>query len=158
MTKMRLMLTGIMSLTLAACGGIDEVVENQCPEIDVLATADIWQDQQNTAHMQSARLVCFIDANTDELSADINLSGTASKAGMDLSFFVATLDKNDTVTNRLQYKVKASDTSFSLNLPRFNYATRATLINKPRLVTGFVLSEAQLAANRVAYKKRLGID
>ena len=77
---------------------------------------------------------------------------------MALPFFVATLDVNGAVTNRLQYKVKASDTRFSLNLPRFTYATRLTMLNKPRLVAGFVLSKEQLAANRAAYKKRLGID
>lgn len=158
MMKMRLLLTGLMAFTLAACGGVDEVVENQCPEIAVLATADMWQADGKTAQMQTARLSCFVDSKTDELLADIKLTGTASQAGMDLPFFVATLDMNGAVTNRLQYKVKASGTSFTLDLPRYIYATRVTMLNKPRLVAGFVLSESQLAANRAAYKKRLGID
>ena len=158
MMKMRLLLTGLMALSLTACGGVDEVVETQCPEIAVLATADIWQADGKSAQMQTARLTCFVDSETDELLADIQLTGSASQAGMALPFFVATLDVNGAVTNRLQYKVKASDTSFSLNLPRFTYAMRLTMLNKPRLVAGFVLSKDQLAANRAAYKKRLGID
>lgn len=158
MMKTRLLMTAMMTLMLTACGGVDEVVENQCPEIAVLTTADIWQADGKTAQIQTARLTCFVDSKTDELLADIQLSGTASEVGMELAFFVATLDKNDTVTNRLQYKVKASGKNVTLDLPRYNYATRTTLLNKPRLVAGFVLSDAQLAANRAAYRKRIGLD
>ena len=71
MMKMRLLLTGLMALTLTACGGVDEVVETQCPEIAVLATADIWQADGNSAQMQTASLTCFVDSETDELLADI---------------------------------------------------------------------------------------
>lgn len=158
MMNKRLLLTGMMALLVSACGGVDEVVEDQCPEIAVLATADNWQSGAQAAQMKTARLTCFIDAKTNELQADITLTGTASKAGLELPFFVATLDKNDAVTNRLQYKVKAGDTRFTLNLPRYNYATRASLVNKPRLVAGFVLTDEQLAANRAAYRKRLNLD
>jgi len=158
MMKTRLLLTGLMALALTACGGVEEVVEKECPEIVVLATADIWQEGDKAAQMKTAQLVCFIDAKTDELLADIVLTGTASQTGLELPFFVATLDKNDAVISRLQYKVKAGGTSFELKLPRYNYATRDTLVNKPRLVAGFVLSEAQLAANRAAYKKRIRLD
>lgn len=157
MMKTQYMLTGLLALFVTACGGVDRVVENQCPEIAVLATADYLDSNAQNARMRSAQLSCFVDSKTDELMADIQLTGTASQAGMELAFFVATLDKNDAVTNRLQYKVKASGTTFTLNLPRYVYATRASLLNKPRLVAGFVLSDAQLEANRAAYRKRLGM-
>lgn len=158
MMKMRVILAGFATLMLASCAGVDEIVENQCPEIAVLATADSWQGDGVAAQMDTVRLTCFVDSKTDELLADIQLTGTTSKAGTELAFFVATLNDKDAVTHRLQYKVTAGSTSFSFDLPRYVYATRATLPGKPRLVAGFVLSEAQLVANRAAYRKRLGLD
>lgn len=158
MMKMRLMLIGLVSLTLSACGGVDEVVTSQCPEIAVLATADHWAAGDVTAQMQNAKLSCFIDTQTNQLLADIRITGKVSQTGIELPFFVATLTKQDRITNRLQYKVTVSQNNFRFELPRYAYGTRANVAERPRLVAGFVLSKDQLKANRAAYRARLGIE
>lgn len=158
MSKMRLIAVTLFSLALSACGGVDQIVERQCPEIDVLATADSWRSGDVTAQLTSAQLTCFIDRDTDDLLADIKLQGTISESGVDVPFFIASLNKEDGVINRVQYQVKVGQTAFVYELPRYKYGARSALADKPRLVAGFVLTPAQLAANRTAYRKRLGMQ
>lgn len=159
MMKLRLMIIGFCGLFLTACGGgVDEIIAEQCPEIAVLASADRIDIDGVTAQMNTARLSCFVDSDSDQLLADIRLKGKASASGVELPFFVATLDKDNRITERLQYKVNVSNRDFSFDLPRYAYATRLTLANRPRLVAGFVLSQEQLDANRSAYRQRLGIE
>jgi hypothetical protein len=158
MTKMRLIAVALGSVLVSACGGgVDEITEKQCPEIAVLTTADSWQGDGVSAQMRTASLTCFIDRDEDELMADITLRGTASKTGSKLPFFVASLDKDDRIINRVQYAVTIANNEFSFSLPRYGYGTRQDVARRPRLVAGFVLSEAQLNANRKAFRASLGL-
>ena len=158
MMNLRVLFIASATMLVAACGGVDEIVKDQCPEIAVLVTADVWKQDKASAQMKSVRLTCFIDGDSNELLADIRLKGVASEAGLALPFFVATLDKENRITDRLQYKVKVGKTDFAFDLPRYVYGTRDKLADRPRLVAGFVLTPAQLKANRADYRDRLGIE
>ncbi len=159
MMKLRLMVIGFCGLFLAACGGnVEEIIAEQCPEIAVLATADRIEIDGVKAQMNTARLTCFVDSDSEQLLADIRIKGKVSDSGVELPFFVATLDKDNRINERLQYKVTVSNLDFSFDLPRYPYATRLTMANRPRLVAGFVLTPEQLDANRAAYRQRLGIE
>lgn len=153
-------LAGLLALCLSvsACAGnrMSAINAQQCPPVDILATADILKTGDGQAELTAASLTCFIDKKQDNrLLAQVTLRGTAAK-GAQVPVFVAALDRNDEIIARAQYRLTARDTAFSLQLPHMDYGQKGD-DRRPRLVAGFVLSDAQLADNRKAYRKSLGL-
>ena len=147
-----------LGLSLAACGAsLDKVVEAQCPPADVLVTADNWQQSGVRAQLIGAELECFIDSQTNELQASVQVRGTVSQAGTRLPLFAAALNTQDEIVARTQVQVTPSKTEYKLAIPKFVYGQKAAGSAKARVVVGFVLTPAQLQANRAAYAKQLGL-
>ena len=147
-----------LTLFVSACLGVDvdEVVQRQCPGVSVLNTADRLVVDGSTIEIDSASLKCFIDRdNNDELLAAVTLRGRADKKGQ-VPLFLAALNENDAVTSRTQYKVRLSGGDYEITLPNMAYGEKGA-DQKPRLVIGFVLTQAQLAANRAFYLEKLGL-
>jgi len=156
----RLIAASALGLLLTGCLGlgndVDEIVQRQCPAVAILATADKLAVEEASFEITEAQLKCFINRdNEDELLAAVTLSGRAS-AKRQVPLFLATLGENDAILSRTQYKVTLVQGDFSLTLPNFSYGKKGSE-QKPRLVSGFVLTQAQLAANRAAYRKTLGL-
>lgn len=149
----------MLAFVLAACGGptLDEVVAKQCPPVGPLATADRLMVDGVEARLNTATLTCFVDRSEGDLLARVVVSGTVSKAGTNLPFFVAALNEQGEVISRTQFKVTPGSTGFSYPLPELPYGKLGAENLKARLVVGFVLTPAQLADNRALYAKRLGI-
>ena len=149
----------IAALTVS-CGPvtIDEIRAAQCPPVAPLATADYLQVDGATAHISDASLTCYIDKDTKDLLAEVTLFGRLSEPGVSLPFFVAALNEQGEVISRTQFKVTPSTTSYSYPLPKLAYGTFGSENLKARLVVGFVLTPAQLDANRAAYAKKIGIS
>lgn len=158
MPTFRLFTVVVLPVVLAACGGgVDRVTEQQCPSVGVLATADSWQSGAVTAQLQTAQLSCFISRNDDNLLAEVSVDGRISAAGVPLNMFVAALNEKGEVTARTQLRVTPGTEAFSYKLPRIAYGRKGTETVKARLVVGFVLTDAQLQANRAEYRKKLGL-
>lgn len=150
-----LALSGLLSACLGA--GLDKVALRQCPPIDVLATADRLPVGDGEARLTDARLQCFIDSRQDNrLMAKVTLRGSAAN-NISLPVFVAALGRDGETVTRSQYRLTAKANRFEISLPPLVYGKKGDG-EKPRLVAGFVLSEAQLQLNRAAYRKRIGLD
>ncbi len=161
MKTTRLIAVAGFGLILSGCLGlgnnIDEVVQRQCPTVAVLTTADVLLVDGLTVEISKAELKCFINRNEeDELLASVTLSGRAD-GKRQVPLFLAALDDNDVVTGRTQYRVTFPTGPFSIKLPNMAYGKKGDG-QKPRLVAGFVLTQAQLEANRAAYRKKLGLS
>jgi len=153
----RLAVVVALSALLSAClgGDIDEVVQRQCPPIAVLVTADVLP-RDAAVYLDTATLKCFINRDAEDvLQAEITLSGR-SVVAQQVPLFVAALGDNDRQLARSQYKISLQAGNYTVTLPLFVYGKKGG--RKPRLVAGFVLSEAELAANRAAYRKKLGLS
>ncbi|MCH1569206.1 MAG: hypothetical protein L7U47_07315 [Alphaproteobacteria bacterium] len=147
-----------LSLFLSACltGDIDEIIQRQCPPVAILTTADVLPLNAGTAELQTARLKCFIDNdNEDELLAKVTLSGRA-QSKQEAPVFLAVLNAEDRVVARTQYKVNLPSGAFSMTLPSIVYGKKGGRTDL-RLAVGFVLSKNQLAENRAALRKKLGL-
>lgn len=144
---------------IAGCAGqsFNEVAVGQCPPVAPLATADGLSSGGVQARIGSVSLVCYVDGQNDDLLAEVSLSGTVSQSGIELPFFVAALDEKGSIINRTQMKVTPSAETFSYKLPKINYGRKGSENVKARLVVGFVLTPQQLAENRAAYAKSIGI-
>tara|TARA_B110000971_G_scaffold194139_1_gene207614 strand:- start:1442 stop:1936 length:495 start_codon:yes stop_codon:yes gene_type:complete len=143
---------------LMGCGAsLDKVVETQCPRVDVLVTADSWQQGGVTAQLQLAELTCFIDSKTDDLLAEVRVRGSVSQIGVSLPIFAAALNAQDEIVARTQVKISPSETAYRLSIPKFVYAQKASEDAKARVVVGFVLTPDQLEANRRVFAKQLGL-
>ena len=143
---------------LMGCGAsLDKVVEDQCPRVDVLVTADSWQQGGVTAQLQLAELTCFIDSKTDDLLAEVKVRGSVSQNGLSLPLFAAALNTKDEIVARTQVEISPSKTDYSLSLPKFVYGQKAAETAKARVVVGFVLTPEQLEANRRRFAKQLGL-
>lgn len=155
---MRLALVSLLSLALSACLGpnIDRIVQRQCPSIAILNTADVLPLDGARAELSGASLSCSIDRDAEDmLLATVTLTGSVSQQ-QKMPFFVAVLDADKSQLARTQFAVTAAGGAFSLALPPVEYGKKGDG-KKPRLVAGFVLTPAQLAANRAAYRKKLGL-
>ena len=148
-----------MACVLAACGGpkVNEVLAEQCPPVAPLATADRFMVDGVEAKIDTATLTCFVDRAENDLLARVVVSGTVSKSGINLPFFVAALNEQGELIARTQFKVTPGSTAFSYPLPKLAYGKLGAENLKARLVVGFVLTPAQLADNRAFYAKQLGI-
>jgi hypothetical protein len=156
--SVRLALVSLLSLALSACLGanIDQIVQRQCPSIAILNTADVLRLDGASATLSGASLSCSIDRDAEDmLLATVTLTGSVSQQ-QKLPFFVAVLDADKSQLARTQFAVTAAGGAFSLALPPVEYGKKGDG-KKPRLVAGFVLTPAQLAANRAAYRKKLGL-
>lgn len=144
---------------VAACGGpnIDAVIATQCPPVAPLATADRLMVDGVEAKIKTASLTCFVDRAENDLLARVVVSGTVSKTGPNLPFFVAALNEQGEIISRTQFKVTPGSTAFSYPLPNLAYAKFGAENVKARFVVGFVLTPAQLAENRTLYSQQLGI-
>lgn len=157
MLKTRILSVCLLPMLLAGCAaGVDQVTSRQCPPVGVLATADSRLQDGATAHLDTARLICFLDNESNTLLAEVSIVGRTDAPGAPLDFFVASLNEQGEVTARTQMQVAPSLPAFSYKLPRLAYGKKGDDA-KARLVVGFVLNEAQLAANRAAYRKKLGL-
>ncbi len=146
----------ILSGCLGLGNNIDEVVQRQCPTVAVLTTADVLVVDGLTVEISKAELKCFINRDEeDELLASVTLSGRAG-AKRQVPLFLAALDDKDVVIGRTQYRVTIPAGPFSIKLPNMAYGKKGAG-QKRRLVAGFVLTQAQLEANRAAYRKKLGL-
>ena len=157
----RLIAASALGLLLSGCLGpgndIDEIVQRQCPSIGIVATADKLVVEDASFEITEARLKCFINRdNEDELLVAVRLSGRAG-AGKQVPLFLASLGENDAILARTQYKVMLAQGDFTITLPNFSYGKKGSK-RRPRMVAGFVLTQAQLAANRTAYRKTLGLS
>lgn len=157
----RLIAASALGLLLSGCLGlgndVDEIVQRQCPSVAIVATADKLVVEEASFEITEARLKCFINRdNEDELLAAVTLSGRAD-ARKQVPLFLASLGENDAILGRTQYKVTLAQGDFTLTLPNYSYGKKGNE-RKPRLVSGFVLTQAQLAANRAAYRKTLGLS
>lgn len=147
-----------LGVSLAACGGgLDKVKENQCPPVNILATADSWQQGNVVAQLETVELTCFLDTKTDALQAEVQVRGNISAPGQPVSLFAAALNAQDEIVVRTQVKVTPSGPDFALTIPKFAYGQKAAESARARVVVGFVLSAEQLAANRRAYAAQLGL-
>ncbi|CAI8203175.1 MAG: Uncharacterised protein [Alphaproteobacteria bacterium] len=160
MKTTRLIAVAGFGLILSGCLGlgnnIDEVVQRQCPTVAVLTTADVLVVDGLTVEISKAELKCFINLDEeDELLASVTLSGRGD-AKRQVPLFLAALDDKDVMTGRTQYRVTFPAGPFSIKLPNMAYGKKGDG-QKPRLVAGFVLTQAQLEANRAAYRKKLGL-
>ena len=150
-----------LAALLAACGGGPrQIVERQCPPVQVLAPADLWQspaDETARAALSKVSLICFKDNEKDQLTAQVTLEGEQTTPGIAMPLFTAVLGEDDNVLMRTQYEIKKPEIQFIAALPPVQYALLAQAASKRRLVVGFVLSEAQLAANRAVWRDRLNM-
>ena len=151
----------VLAALLSACGGGPrQIVERQCPPVQILAPADLWQspaDETARAALNKVSLICFKDNEKDELTAQVTIEGEQTSPGVAMPLFTAVLGEDDNVLMRTQYDIKKPDTRFAAALPPVQYALLAQAASKRRLVVGFVLSEAQLAANRAVWRDRLNL-
>jgi hypothetical protein len=147
-----------LGLSLAACGpSLDKVVDAQCPPVNILTTADIWQQGGIRAQLSLVELACFIDSKTDELQASVRVRGTLNQTGTDLALFAAALNTQNEIVARTQVKASPSESAYSLMIPKFVYGQKGGESAKARVVVGFVLTPEQLQANRATYKRQLGL-
>ena len=149
-----------LGFLLAGCVGVgvDQVVEGECPPVAPLATADRLPANGFEARITAAQLSCYVDRGSGDLLAEVTLTGATDKSGVELPFFVAALDDKGVIISRTQMKVTPSATQFSYALPKISYGRKGSDSLKARLVVGFVLSDAQLAANRRAYSRAIGLS
>lgn len=157
--RTRLAVLGALGALLSGCLGadIDEVVQRQCPPIAVMVTADVLPRPAAAAHLDAATLKCFINRDDDDnLQAEIVLSGRSAVA-QQVPVFVAALVGAERQVARTQYKINLPAGDYAITLPPFIYGQKGDGL-KPRVNAGFVLSEAELAANRAAYRKKLGLS
>ena len=153
-------LVSLLGLTflLSACLGVnvEEVVQRQCPGVSVLNTADRLELDGAAIDIKTASLKCFIDRdNGNELLAAVTLRGNAAREQR-VPVFLAALNSDDTITSRTQYRILLNAGPYEITLPNMAYGEKGAA-QKPRLVLGFVLTQEQLAANRAAYQKKLGL-
>ena len=147
----------LVPVLLAGCAaGVDRVKARQCPSVGVLATADSRTQSGSTAHLDTASLTCFLDNADGALLAEVTIAGRTDAPGAPLDFFVAALNEQGEVTARTQMEVAPSTPQFTYALPRLAYGKKGEEA-KARLVVGFVLNKKQLADNRAAYRKQLGL-
>ena len=153
-----LALTVFLSGFLAACLGpnIDQIVQSQCPPVNVLNTADSLPRNGVSATLSAASLTCSVNRDSDDaLQAEVTLTGRVSEQ-MKLPIFVAALDGDNKPLARTQFAITAQGGVFSLTLPPVIYGKKGD-DGKARLVAGFVLTPAQLEENRAAYRQNLGL-
>jgi len=150
-----------LAMLVAACGGGPrQVVERQCPTVQILAPADIWQSQADetvTATLTKASLICFKDTEKNQLTAQVTIEGAQSRPGVAMPLFAAVLGEDDQILMRTQYDIKKAEDRFVAVLPPVQYALLAQATRKRRLVVGFVLDDAQLQANRAVWRSRLNM-
>ncbi len=160
MLNRRLLAVAVIGVMMTACAssGVDRLAEDQCPAVDVLATADKLARDNVQAQLLSAKLDCFIDHDESALLAQVTLSGRVTASGIELPMFVAALAQNGTIIARTQFKTTPSENDFNYTLPRITYGEGGGETRKARLVVGFVLTAQQLADNRAGYRKKLGLE
>ena len=147
-----------LSFFVSACLGadVDKIVQRQCPSVALLNTADKLPRDGKTVELTSASLTCSINrAEDDALQAVVTLTGRASEK-VKMPIFVAALDADNQQLSRTQFAVTAQAGNFSFTLPSVIYGKKDNA-GKARLVAGFVLTEAELKANRAEYSQKLGL-
>jgi hypothetical protein len=157
-TARRVMGTLVLPVFLSACLGanVDQIVQRQCPSVAILNTADKLPLDGQTVELNAASLTCSIDRNQDNaLLADVTLTGRVSEK-VKMPIFVAALDIENRQLSRTQFAVTGQGGVFNLTLPPVIYGKKGDG-SKARLVAGFVLTPAQLAANRADYRQKLGL-
>ena len=118
---------------LAAFGGLRrwprQIVERQCPPVQVLAPADSWQspaDETARAALNKVSLICFKDNEKDQLTAQVTLEGEQTTPGIAMPLFTAAvLGGDDNVLMRTQYEIKKPEIQFIAALPPVQYALLA---------------------------------
>ena len=141
---------------MAACGGTQKLPPSACPPVGLLATANSWQQGAQQVRLLEVRHNCRKTAD-DKLLAQVVVRGVQNQVGKSFPIFLAVVDANGDIMARTQYALTAADEEFSLTLPDFQFARLQNRDPEAELIVGFVLTKQQLAANRTALRKQLGL-
>lgn len=145
-----------LSFSLAACGN-SELLSQDCPPVYVVATAERVPLSEGTALLRRGFATCEADSETGAFLAEVEIEGVTGLEDVTVPMFVASLTLDGKIINRQQVDVTLRDTQFSESLPPFEYENANQTAKNNRLVVGFVLSDAQLAQNRAAWRKAMGL-